>query len=383
MSQSHTNCITLAEWLPVLQRWYPPAHAMVVGDDDLPRQHLDTCRGGQGITIFKAGNPLNQAVQAHPLGQPVPQPARHPASPGPAIHPWFIASHTGPTSYHRASLPAHSGLLPTEALQCCWPNIKTVGQKTVNALSLDAAVNQASRTGPAPSEPLAPDWLWVNCLPALPILQGATQTLQSAQVVLARVILHPAGVVDAALPPLQQLLAGQGFMLSGVQPERNPQLGIAVFVRDYAAAKQAETQAKLLEAQAKLELLQKHELLAQTHKALEADLAQNRKALADAQAAHEAAQKAAQAELAQQAQAITALTQARDAEAKAKQTAQQTQTELEQRLQKLQAEHLETTHRQQLMGQELLKAEAQIELIKDLLLSEPRGAHPPPESPAL
>ena len=39
------------------------------------------------------------------------------------------------------------------------------------------------------------------------------------------------------------------------------------------------------EASAKAELLQKHELLAQTHKALEADLAQNRKALADAQAA--------------------------------------------------------------------------------------------------
>ena len=168
MSQSHTNCITLAEWLPVLQRWYPPAHAMVVGDDDLPLQYLHTRESGQRVTIFKAGNPLKTPVQAQPPSHPVPQQGQHTASPGPAIHPWFITSHTGPTSYYRASLPAHSGLLRAEALQCCWPNIKTVEQKTVNALSLDAAVHQASSMALTPSEPLAPDWLWVNCLPALP-----------------------------------------------------------------------------------------------------------------------------------------------------------------------------------------------------------------------
>lgn len=340
MRQSHTNCITLAEWLPVLLRWYPIAHALVVGDDDLPLQHLHTIEGGQGITIFKVGNPLKPPVRANSPSDSMHQPVQHLAGPGAVVYPWLIASHTGQASYHRASLPAHSGLLPSESLQCCWPNIKTVEQKTVNALSLDAAVHQSSRMALVSPAPPTPDWLWVNCMPSLQILQGATQALQNAQVVLARVVLHPASVDDAALPPLQQLLARRGFTLSGVQPERNPHMGTAVFVRDYAAAKQAETQAKLLEAQAKVELLQKNEQLTQVNNALEASLVQTREELTVTEAAH----RTARTQIEKLRQEKAALAQTRD-------EAEQAKADLLAELLQVKAEHIDLLQKQEQLAQ--------------------------------
>jgi hypothetical protein len=45
--------------------------------------------------------------------------------------------------------------------------------------------------------------------------------------------------------------------------------------------------------------------------------------------------------------------------------------EAQQRLQQQESDNLESSHRQQLMHEELVRAEAQIDLIKDLLLREP------------
>ena len=50
---------------------------------------------------------------------------------------------------------------------------------------------------------------------------------------------------------------------------------------------------------------------------------------------------------------------------------QQEATTLQQRNQQLEIDNQENTLRQQLLQEELIKAEAQIELIKDLLLREP------------
>jgi hypothetical protein len=50
---------------------------------------------------------------------------------------------------------------------------------------------------------------------------------------------------------------------------------------------------------------------------------------------------------------------------------QQDTTTLQQRNQQLEARHHDNVIRQQLQHEELIKAEAQIELIKDLLLREP------------
>ena len=63
MSLSHTNCITLTEWLTVLLRWYPPANAMVVGDDDLPLQYLAAVAYLQHQLWGKAQHTLEQLVR--------------------------------------------------------------------------------------------------------------------------------------------------------------------------------------------------------------------------------------------------------------------------------------------------------------------------------
>jgi hypothetical protein len=65
------------------------------------------------------------------------------------------------------------------------------------------------------------------------------------------------------------------------------------------------------------------------------------------------------------------LTTQRDAEAQAKASAQQEIISLQQRIQQLEADTQQTQYRHQLQHEEMIKAEAQIELIKDLLLREP------------
>ncbi len=60
----------------------------------------------------------------------------------------------------------------------------------------------------------------------------------------------------------------------------------------------------------------------------------------------------------------------RDAEAQVKAELQKQLEEFKQRQPSLEAENQELRHRQQLQQDELFKAEAQIELIKDLLLRD-------------
>ena len=286
--------------------------------------------------------------------------------------------------YYVLSNPQESGLIDAAALTALWPNITTSSAVVLQQSSLDAFATQK-----LPHHAKI-NWLYIDCLPALRIVQGAHKQLQHTDVIVARTVVaplaatHPLNGQGATLGELSAHLQPLGYRLLTTYEERNPALATAVYVRDYVHALHTtcdELKAELQHAQAtNADLLHKQEQQAQATKALQADLAKitqardaEAKAKAELQAQLQQAQ-ATQAELLQKQELLAQTHKALEADLAQKTEAAQ---QLQQRLQQLQAEQQETTHRQQLMDEELLKAEAQIEIIKDLLLRDQDDPPPP------
>ena len=192
------------------------------------------------------------------------------------------------------------------------------------------------------------------------MLRSAQAQLPQVDVVVARVLCaadHAPTLCGMGADLEDVANALPGFQLLALQASRHPALGHALFVRDYRHAAQHASQARDAEAQAKQAAQQAQADLQQRLEQAQADNAN----LLKKQELQAQAQQALQADL-------TKTIQARDTEAQAKQAAQQAQADLQKRLEQAQAEHQATAQRQQLLQDELLKAEAQLELIKELLL---------------
>jgi hypothetical protein len=383
MNPQAPSLISLGQWVHVLHRWLGLRHALVVGYSQ--QAHSLLSGDTQAVTLFKAGSPV---------AKPAASPAAHAQASYAVAHtlPWLIAEHTGPVTFHLANLSSESGLLPAASLTACWPGIKPLGQHQASALSLDDACAQASAEF-AWSSP--PQWLWIGCLPATALLRGATRLLQQTDVVALRVQLHPEALPDASLHGAQSLLQTHGFALCGVEPERNPHLGTALFVRDYPAAHSdtrqqrdqlsqfhgemqarlsAETQAKESEANAKAEAQRQRGELAQAQAELQVRLSVEIKAKETEAAAKAEAQRQrdelAQAHAELQAR-LSAETLAKEAEAADKAEAQrqrdelaQAQAELQARLSaETQAKESETNAKSEALRQhvELTRAHAELQ----------------------
>jgi hypothetical protein len=209
--------ITLAQWVPTLLRWYPLRHGVVVGASQQAIQLLNA--KPETLTLFKAD--VNHAK---------------PRPPEVNVFDWLIADQNGLTSFYQASLTCESGLQDPQMLKTCWPGIQRVSQQELEARTLDTALQAINPT-------VAPNWLWVGSLPAATVLIGAEQMLQKADVVAVRVATYAGASVHAGMQSVQTLMAKQGFVLCGIESERNPKIGTALFVKDHAAA---QTQKLLL-----------------------------------------------------------------------------------------------------------------------------------------
>lgn len=149
-----------------------------------------------------------------------------------------LAAQQGEAEFHQASNPDEDGLLPAEALQTIWPNLKNKGQvqKQTSPLQL---ISEQSGWLPADSNDLL--WLLVDCLPALPVLEGAGSMLSKTSVIWVRVLLDPPGTDNgASLQEMQAWLTPKGYCCVHVAEGNHPAIGHALFARDWAAACQHE-----------------------------------------------------------------------------------------------------------------------------------------------
>jgi hypothetical protein len=297
-----------------------------------------------------------------------------------------LAAQGGEQPYHVASNPSESGLLPTESLRHAWPHLQTVAKPTVVTRSLDELWQDIDAQLPLAANAQS-TWLIIDCLPATDILAASLSALKSAQVVCARSLLS-----NRAL--LCDQMRAAGWTEVGWSESQHPAFGHAWFSRDIALeldqasqrqaqltaerdalakAKEAETQAKTalqtqlealtkdrfeLQAQLTQQIQSQDELQSELDKAIQrqAQLTAERDALAKAKDAETASANKAKTD--------------RDALAKEKQTLESKHKESQERLHQLESANQDLQNRQHLQHEELVKSEAQIELIKDLLLRE-------------
>jgi hypothetical protein len=336
--------ITLAQWVPTLLRWYPLRHGVVVGASQQAIQLLNA--KPETLTLFKAD--VNHAK---------------PRLPEVNVFDWLIADQNGPTSFYQASLTCESGLQDPQMLKTCWPGIQCVSQQEVEARTLDTALQAIKPT-------VAANWLWLGSLPAATVLIGATQMLQQADVVAVRVATSAGAPVNAGMQTVQTWMAQQGFALCGIEPERNPRVGTALFVKDHAAAQAQKLlllSAQLQEAEQKTqELVQAKDLEAQSNKEAHSRIKELQQKQAELEHAHTqqlahliSAMHAAQEQVAR-------LKQANDGEEQAKnQALNQIQLITNQYAQQQQLNY------KQLAQAQLLRAEAQIAVINEIVVTQP------------
>ena len=138
--------------------------------------------------------------------------------------------------YYVLSNPQESGLLDAVALTALWPNITTSSAVVLQQSSLDAF---AAQNLPHHAKI---NWLYIDCLPALRIVQGANKQLQHTDVIVARTVVaplaatHPLNGLGATLGELSAHLQPLGYRLLTTYEERNPALATAIYVRDYVQA---------------------------------------------------------------------------------------------------------------------------------------------------
>lgn len=147
-------------------------------------------------------------------------------------HGALLAGKSEPGVFYRASNPNESGLLVPETLTPLWQNLKTVERQRRQATTIKALFETHAEEMAAH----VVNRVHIDCLPALPILQGAEDLLDSWDVVIARAILDETlmdGQWQAGKNALDAFMLEHGFINAAVEPERHPAIGQVLYVRNW------------------------------------------------------------------------------------------------------------------------------------------------------
>lgn len=292
------------------------------------------------------------------------------------------------TRFYRACNPTESGLLAPQQLGGIWPNLALDAIEIIETpVTLDGLASEAGRDI---------SWLVLDCLPAGELLQGAVQLLPQLDVLLVRVV---RGTAEGVPPPathieIDKQLQEAGLRCIRVEAERHPAFAAALYVRDVARLdtkltsvldERARVASELLATQTgwaenKEEfartLYERDQQVQQLTQSLDAasgllhDVkAQHEWALTMARAEYEKRTAAWQAEKDAWGKEREGLVQARDYIAKQSDARLAQIQALEKRIKDLQARQADMPPRGSSVHEELAKAAAQIDLLKDILLS--------------
>lgn len=329
------NTLTLQSWLDHLRTLYPVKGLVHVGAGSGHAADRYAEWDVPSAVFIEAEEKLHEKFVASVNGRR-----------GWSVHHALLSSEAGPRTFYLASNPNESGLVSPDDLTFLWRNLKTEEKRELSATTL-ADLLASSGAGVI-------NWAVIDCIPALPVIQGAGQQLEAWDVVVARAVLEKNRLRESGVskPELDDFLAGCGYRAVAWEEEFQPLLAAVLYVRDWKnscssiharladAVDQCDRQEKQLTAfqeqldeleKARTEALKQIEELTKVRQE-QVDLAANR-----------------QAEI-----------------VKLKAALQEAETDKKQ----LQSQVNELMERQQMMNEELVKAEGQINLIKDLFLRE-------------
>ena len=141
--------------------------------------------------------------------------------------------------YYVSSNPSANGRVCADELRALWPNLRSIQTCRMPERRLDGMLDaRGAHAFPAPN------WIYVDCFPAIPILKGAGRYLDDLDVVWARVVLDEQLSVPAgcSLRELTAFLGPKGFLQVDVTEGLHPAIGDVVFVRDWRLRSQARIQ---------------------------------------------------------------------------------------------------------------------------------------------
>lgn len=196
-----------------------------------------------------------------------------------------ISKDAGPINFHETSLPSENSPIAPEQLLELWPNLKLIQVQERQGITLDQLLN-----GTVPEI----NWLLIDCLPAIPMIEGMENSLDLIDVINARVII-PNTVFwpeYANLDLLKDFLESKGFRFMAVDASRHPSIGHALFIREECMGnkgllqKLAHSQTciedlrhKLADADAKIEMCShaRRQLAALAEEKIQAEMAREEK----------------------------------------------------------------------------------------------------------
>ncbi len=220
------NSTSLNAWLETLQAVAPPQGALLVGagpgTSPLVRWLLQALPGH--VCLVEADPNRFRSLQRN-----------LPARAGWSLCCETVAPSAAPVPFHHLSNPAENGLLPLQALQKLWPNLRAADSDEPRPGTTLATLLAGSAN--------ATNWLLIDCLPAAPLLQGAGPALGSLDVVAVRVVLDESAAIPSAQHATADTLLKQaGFRCVHREPERHPALALALYLRDIRAAQSSKQQ---------------------------------------------------------------------------------------------------------------------------------------------
>lgn len=165
-----------------------------------------------------------------------------------------IGQQDGPQTFFTHSLEGESGFVDAGSLCAVWPNIETVGQEQIEPQTAKQLFADKALTG---LEVSSCNWLVIGCLPAVDILKACEDVLVNADVVFVRVYLPSgdaaSGLASSSRRAVLSLMREHGFLELGVETERNKNLGMAVYARDWRMTAHQRTAETTREMQAQLQ----------------------------------------------------------------------------------------------------------------------------------
>lgn len=257
-----------------------------------------------------------------------------------------LARESGEGVYYRMSQANESGLCSPGALQGLWPSITAVDVDKCLATTLQAQMEHVEDAN-------AFNWVMIDCLPAGELLCGAGLLPRQWDVVVVRAVKDTptdGDVLAMGLSEICRILKSHGLGIVTMEEENHPGVVRALFVRN------------------------QRDQFAQELSKLIAENVELTRARTEFCGQRDAEQRAKIAVLTQRdslAREAASLTVARDELTALTEELQKTLSAQQQRIQELEVENRENAVRQQNLQDALVKAEVQIDLIKDLLLREP------------
>ena len=292
-----------------------------------------------------------------------------------------VAEEEGESDFFVVANLGESSLLSPDELSELWPNVKLKHQYISQTIALDKIVER---------EDFEINWLVVDCLPSMPILHGAEKLLSDVDAFVVRMLINeqPNNKHYSSMQDIDEFMQRHSFLRVSLEKEHHPALGYGIYVRDYGRLYQreveriAEHEKKSDELRCKLrEIQDKSEKQKKQLKELQASNDSANKCFAESRARAEKLSKELSTLVKDQDNISITLGELKKKNQELLHEKEVLNEELENLRQQLRTEkqkghdhslqlQQEHEYRQQLIDQEVLKAEAQLELMKDILIRD-------------